>query len=354
MYRLGLKESLKFKDISWLMPSVNVGDVLDRLGVEVGRVSGDEIRAFCPDHRMFTGHEPSHANWDVNVKTGKTFCFTEGRGSNLVFVVCNVLDCGTRDAVAFLMNVQGELDLGSLSISAIRQRMNTIRATAEVEKMPVRGLNAIADEMANRYMSERAYRFFIHPPGKKYPTNIVPATVDKYQVFERTWGFYSGRVVIPFVLKGFVVGFVALDIFGKDEWLRLHPTKTEDDYRKVRYPMNFLSGDFLFGYDDCEKGAEFVVIVEGAREVMKLWQEGFTNAVAILGSYMSDNQMILLGELNPKRVVLMFDGDNSGVATTERLADKLKRVHDVKKCFVPMGKDPKNLCREDFENLVFG
>jgi 5S rRNA maturation endonuclease (ribonuclease M5) len=352
MYRLGLKESLKFKDISWLMPSVNVRDVLNRLGSEIGRVSGDEIRAFCPDHHLFTGRNPSHANWDVNVKTGKTFCFTEGRGSNLVFVVCNVLDCGTRDAVAFLTNAQGELDIGSLSISAIRQRMSSILATSEVEKPAVKGLNAIADEMVNRYMSEAAYRFFVHPPGKMYPTNILPETVDRYQVFERTWGFYANRVVIPFVLKGFVVGFCALDIIGRDEWVRTHPTKTEDDYKKVRYPMHFVSGDFLFGYDDCVKGEDFVVLVEGPREVMKLWQEGFTNAVAILGSHLSDNQLVLLGELNPGKVMLMFDGDDAGIATTERIADKLDRNFVVEKCFVPRGKDPKNLGLEDFKKLL--
>lgn len=335
------------------MPKVNVRDVLAKLGVSVERVSGDEVRAFCPDHHVFTGHNSSHANWNVNTRTGKTFCFTEGRGSNLVFVVCNALDCGTVDAVEFLTGSNGELDIGGLSMSAIRQRMSSIRhAESEVEKPAVKGLSAIADEMVSQYMSEVAYGFFVHPPGKKYPTNIVPGTVDRYQVFERTWGFYANRVVIPFVMRGYLAGFCALDILGKEEWLRTHPLKSEDDYRKVRYPMNFISGDCLFGFDDCKVGADFVAVVEGPREVMKLWQEGFPNAVAILGSYLSDNHLTLLGELHPRKVVLMFDGDDSGLATTERIADKLKRNFAVEKSFVPRGKDPKNLGREDFERLL--
>jgi len=357
MEKVGLKDRLRYRDVSWLMPGVDVMDVLARLGSETDHVSGREVRAFCPDHHIYTGRAPSHANWTVNTRTGETMCFTEGRGSNLVWTVCRVLDCGTRDAVAFLTNRPGDLDMGELAISSILSRASKARRPEEEERQEVRGLDVIAREMANRHMSEQAYRFFVHPPEKPYPTDISKETVDYHWVFERTWGYYSGRVVVPFVMKGLVVGFCALDIEGKTAWLRRRPGKTEDDYRKVLYPSGFVSGKCLFGYDDCRKGADFLVLVEGAREKMKLWQEGFADSAAILGSYMSDGQMELLTSLMPKKVVLMFDGDGAGTATTERVAEKLSRHYApelVKRCFVPRGKDPKNLRRADFERLVFG
>jgi hypothetical protein len=257
-----------------------------------------------------------------------------------------------RDAAAFLLGESSDFDFGAMGISAVRQMASKMRAEQE-ERPAVRGLDMIAREMENRSMSSEAYQFFVHPPGKRLPTNILPETVDRYWVFERTWGFYSNRVVIPFVMGGYVVGFCALDLLGKEEWLRRHPSSGEDDYRKVRYPMNFVSGDCLFGYDDCEVGCDFLVVSEGAREKMKLWQEGFANSVAILGSYMSDRQMELMSSLAPKEVVLMFDGDEAGAKATERIAEKLSPIFKVRKCFPPEGADPKNLAREDFERMIF-
>ena len=359
---IGLKDRWKYKDISWLMRDVNVEDVLVRLQSPIDSKSVKEIRAFCPDHYLFTGRPPSHPNWTVNVRTGETMCFTEGRGSNLLWTVRRIFDCDVRDAIKFLTNSESDLDMVNINMSAIRHRISQIREQGE-ERLPVNGLDAIAREIENRHMSEAAYRFFIQPPGKKYPTNILSETVDRYWVFERTWGYYTNRVIIPFATRGVLDGFCALDILGKDVWLRRHPLKTEDDYKKVLYPANFVSGNFLFGLDDCQPEAEFVVVTEGAREVMKLWQEGFPNSVAILGSYLSDNQMNMLTRLNPKRVVLMFDGDDSGVRTMSRIRDKLKRTlgnsmegreSRIQSCFVPRGRDPKNLSRADFEAMIYG
>jgi 5S rRNA maturation endonuclease (ribonuclease M5) len=266
------------------------------------------------------------------------------------------LDCGIKEAVKFLTGSETNLDMDALKISALQYKMSKIKGGEEEEKEEVKGLNVIGKDIENRYMSELAYRFFIHPPGKKHPTNILPETVDRYWVFERTWGYYSNRIIIPFALGGELKGFCALDILGKDMWLDKHPLKEEDDYRKVLYPMNFVSGSYLFGYDDCQKGADFIVVTEGPREVMKLLQEGFPNSVAILGSFLSNNQLEMLTGLSPKRIVLMFDGDSAGVKTTDRIADKLKRNFgdSVQKCFVPTDRDPKNLCREDFERLILG
>jgi hypothetical protein len=214
------------------------------------------------------------------------------------------------------------------------------------------------------YMSQEAYQFFIHPPGKS-PTNIRQETISHYKIFLRTWGDYINRVVVPFVLKGNLVGYCAIDILGKERWLSEHPMKTERDYKKVLYPFNFISAGLpkqqdhmpgcLFGYDDCVKGCDILFIVEGAREVMKLWQEGFTNAVAILGGHLGKGQFSLITELAPKKVALMFDGDSAGRTITDRVQDGLSRLYsgeNLIRCHVPLGKDPKNLDAQGFTSLV--
>lgn len=337
-----------------MMRSVDVEAVLEKLGSAISHKSPKSIRAFCPDHHLFVGRKPSHANWNVSPVTGETFCFTEGRGSNLVWIVCRLLDCGPKEAAKFLTGVESDLDDGVLELAALKYRQLRLLDKQENERPFVRGLDAIRQGIENRYMSDAAYRFFMTPPGKA-STNILPETVDRYGIFERTWGFYSNRVIIPFFMKGELVGFSAIDILGCEMWLRQHCLKTEDDYKKVLYPANFLSGGCLFGFDECEKGAELLVITEGPRDVMKLTQEGFRNAVAILGSFLSDMQFKLITELAPKNIALMFDGDDAGVNTTGRVAMKLSQLFpndSLKLCRVPCGLDPKNLDREGFEAII--
>jgi len=357
--QISIKERLKYKDISWLMSSVNLEDVLVRLDSIIDHKSGDEIRAFCPDHHLFTGRKSSHPNWTVNTRTGETFCFTEGRGSNLVWTVCRIFDCGPKEATKFLTGIKGEVDETSLDIRADLYRKDRLlqpeTRPGEGSGAPVRGLEGMAKEIENHLTSDALYAFFMNPPGKKYPTNITKETVDRYNVFERTWGSYANRVIVPFHMEKELVGFCAVDLLGKDEWLKRHPLKQADDYRKSLYPLGFTSGACLFGYDDCEKGADYLIIVEGAREVMKLWQEGFTNAVAILGSHMSDKHLELIGSLAPKKLLLMFDGDEVGVEITTRVATKAGRVFSkdrIKGCYPPRGKDPKNLTGIELRALV--
>lgn len=337
------------------MPSVDIEQVLARLGLAIHNKAGDEITTFCPDHKQFTGRLPSHPKWGINTTTGKTKCLTEGRGSNLAYTVCRVLDCNAEKAIQFLLGTDDEIDIGKLQMDALLGAQKRLQSHPEMVKKPdVAGLDGILKGIAARSMSEEAYQFFIHPPGKHYPTNIRRETVDRYKIFHRTWGQYANRVIIPFFQHGVLVGFCAIDILGEKLWLQKHPLKTTKDYRKVLYPSNFSSEKCLFGMDDCERCPDSLIIVEGAREVMKLWQEGHRNTVAILGAFMSDEKMRLITELSPKFVYLMFDGDLAGIEITDRIYNKLERLFKgrVKKCFVPIGKDPKNLSPSEIERLL--
>lgn len=349
---LRIKEEAKYRDIDWLMPGVDVPSVLKKLGLSVETSRGNQINSYCPDHHLFTGRKPSHPFWTVNIVTGETMCFTEGRGSNLLYVVCRLLKIPAREGIKFLTGVEGDTDFGILEMNALKAKLSSLKSREVLEVPKIAGLDEIQRDVEKHNMAPSAYRFFIHPPGKQNPTNIQKETVDHYKVFERTWGFYAQRVIIPFYLRGELVGFCAIDLLGQKEWLRRHPDKKEGEYRKTRYPLNMLTGKFLFGFDDCEKNADDLILVEGPREKMKLWQEGYPNSVAIMGAFLSDDQYQLISELNPKRVSLMFDGDDAGATITDRVANKLSRNFNVFKCVVPRGKDPKNLAHDDFEMLL--
>ena len=349
---IGIKERLRYRDISWLMTSVDIEAVLDKLGTKIHGWSGDRVIGFCPDHQLFVGRKPSHPRWMLNTKTGDTFCLTEGRGSNLIWTMSRVLNCVPSEAVKIITGVDAD-SLTEMRISAnvIHSKIRQSRETSE-KPVPkaVKGLDDISRDLTDRPISQRCYDFFIHPPGKLYPTNITKETVDRYKVFERTWGYYADRAIVPFYLRGELKGFAAIDLLGEKAWKEKHPLS--DDYRKTLTAVNFQVGEYLFGYDDCTKGCELLTITEGPREVMKMWQVGFPNTVATLGIHISPGQMMLLASLSPKKVVLMYDNDPRGVSAMDAMSKQLARLFAVQKSFTPKGRDPKNLEHNNLKILL--
>ena len=356
--QFGFKETRRFADIEWLMPSVSLERVEQMLDLNIVKKSNTEWTGYCPDHFLFTGREPSDPKWNFNVQTGQTFCFTEGRGSNIVFIGARILKKSPTE-VAGLFTGHTDLDLSDLTMTSVLKKAERLLSSESVEDdvqpQAFRNFDDIASEIVKRPISQRTYDFFMTPPGKAYPTNIRKETVDKYKVFERTWGFYADRAIIPYFMRSKLVGFAALDILGKQKWLEKHQAQTEKDYRKVRYPEGWALGECLFGFDNCVKKCDTLFILEGAREVMKLTQEGFPNAVAISGAYMSQSQYLCVAELNPREVVLMFDGDDAGVSITQRTEKILIQnfaKSSVVPCYLPRGRDPKTLFKEELSSLV--
>jgi 5S rRNA maturation endonuclease (ribonuclease M5) len=350
---LGIKERQRYRDISWLMSSVDVESIMNILGTKIHGWSGDRVIGFCPDHVHYVGRKPSDPNWLLNTKTGETFCLTEGRGSNLVWTLCRVLSCPPVDAVKIITGVDAEsLTQMRISANVIRGKMRGMREVPEKEEAPkaVVGLDDISKDLITRPTSSRMYDFFMTPPGKKHPTNILKSTVDRYGVFERTWGYYADRAIIPFFLKTELKGFAAVDLLGKEAWMEKH--SLSDKYKKTLTAINFQVGEYLFGFDDCQKGCDYLIVVEGPREVMKLWQEGFTNVVATLGIHLGPKQLVMLASLAPKRVLLMYDNDLKGVEAMEKMEKALSRLFVVRKCLVPPGMDPKNLSGDELKKVA--
>jgi len=349
---VSIKQRLRYKDVTWLMSSVDVESVLERLGMEVVRAKGDEVWSFCPDHKQFTGREPSHPKWSVNTETGETFCFTEGRGSNLVWTVSRLRDVTPDEAVRWMTGSESVAEMNELRLQGIRRKLKRYLDAPDASG-PSREMTKLwvgEEDIEKGIMLESGYRFFVHPPGKKRATNIGRETVDAFRVIQRTWGYYANRVIIPFYEPGKMVGYAAIDILGCEAWLRNHPGKCKEEYRKVLHPPNFESNGFLFGLSEMPEGLGEAFVTEGPREVMKLRQEGYWGT-AVLKAHISSTQIRLLGTKTPRILYVMFDGDAAGYDANRKVADKLKDVFQVRIINVPLGMDPKNLCANDIENL---
>ncbi|WP_275783782.1 DNA primase [Pararhizobium gei] len=99
-----------------------------------------------------------------------------------------------------------------------------------------------------------------------------------------------------------------------------------------------------------DHAAGTIIAVEGYMDVIALHQAGIENAVAPLGTALTENQMALLWRLTPQPV-LCFDGDGAGIRAANRAVDlalpHLKPGFSVRFAMLPDGKDPDDLVRNE-------
>lgn len=88
----------------------------------------------------------------------------------------------------------------------------------------------------------------------------------------------------------------------------------------------FHKGQHLFGLHRAkEYGKEQIILCEGYMDVIALNSIGIMNAVATLGTALTENQAELLKK-HTKRVLINFDSDNAGQTATERALSMFEKV----------------------------
>ena len=154
---------------------------------------------------------------------------------------------------------------------------------------------------------------------------------------------FRNRVMFPILdLKGRVIAFGgrALD---KDA-----PAKY---FNSPETPL-FHKGHVLFNATRARPVAHDknrVIAVEGYMDVVALYEGGFHEAVAPLGTALTEDQVKLLWRMVPEPT-LCFDGDSAGKKAAFRAVDTalphLKPGHSLKFAFLPDGLDPDDLIRQ--------
>ena len=93
-----------------------------------------------------------------------------------------------------------------------------------------------------------------------------------------------------------------------------------------------------------------VIAAEGYMDVIALHAAGFANAVAPLGTALTERQMELLWRMHPEPV-LCFDGDGAGLKAAHRAVDmalpNIQPGRSVRFAMLPEGKDPDDLIKEE-------
>jgi DNA primase len=137
-----------------------------------------------------------------------------------------------------------------------------------------------------------------------------------------------------------VVAFTGRALSGDDPAKYLNSPET-DLYHK---------SDILFGMDrakDAIRTRGFTMLVEGQMDVLHAHQAGFSNAVALSGTALSERHLGLMKRYS-ENLMLVLDADPAGLKATARSAEvALRQGLRVKAARLPKGKDPADLIGED-------
>ncbi len=115
----------------------------------------------------------------------------------------------------------------------------------------------------------------------------------------------------------------------------------------------FKKGDLLFGWQQCKNNPmqnNELYVVEGYTDVISMYNSGFKNTVAPLGTAISIKQIICCWRIS-KEPTLCMDGDEAGQKATKRIPELifpyLKPGHSLSFVKLPSGEDPDSLILSD-------
>ena len=166
-------------------------------------------------------------------------------------------------------------------------------------------------------------------------SGLVTVSQKNGNLFDR----FRDRLMFPIIdVRGNVIGFGGRIIKNdKDTAKYLNSPET----------LIFNKRKNLFGLNLAKKTKQgFMILVEGNIDVVALHQYGFDNAVASLGTSLTDEQATLLSRYT-EQIVLIYDGDEAGQRATKRAIPMLEKAGiGVKVLQIRDAKDPDEFLKK--------
>ena len=328
---------------------VNRTDISDLIGsyVTLKRV-GSNMHGLCPFHSEKT---PS---FTVFSKTNSFYCFGCGSGGDAITFVMKAENLDYPSAVEFLASRAGitipqdKNELANMGMSRKRvYEMNLAAAKFFRENLFDKsvGFDALNYFVGTRKLSMATVKRF----GLGYAPNDFFALTNHMKKLGYTeqelidgflcgrskkghlYDYFRNRVIFPIIdVTGNIIGFggrVMDD--SKPKYLNTSDTpgfKKSKNLFALNYAKNHCS--------------EQLILCEGYMDVIALHAAGFENAVATLGTALTQEQARMMTKYT-KKVVLLYDSDDAGQRATDRAIKILSEVGmDVRILKLNGAKDP--------------
>ena len=329
---------------------VNRTDISDLIGSYVTlKRAGSNMHGLCPFHSEKT---PS---FTVFTNTRSFYCFGCGSGGDAITFAMKVENLDYPSALEFLANRAGisipqdQNALADMGMSRKRvYEMNLAAAKFFRENLLDKniGFDALNYFVGQRKLSMATIKRF----GLGYAPNNFFALTDhmkklgfteqelidgflcgRSQKTGKLYDYFRNRVIFPIIdVTGNIIGFggrVMDD--SKPKYLN---TSDTPGFKKSKnlFALNFAKNH----------SSDQLILCEGYMDVIALHAAGFENAVATLGTALTQEQARMMTKYT-KKVVLLYDSDAAGQNATDRAIKILNEVGmDVRILKLNGAKDP--------------
>ncbi len=316
--------------------------------------AGREYKACCPFHNE---KSPS---FTINDEKGFYHCFGCSAHGDAIRWMTDQRGLSFMDAVKELADAAGmQVPAADPKAAAKAERANSLydvmTAAQDFFVQQFQGLEgaearAYCEKRGLKAETIRAFGIGFAPDGR---TKLKAALshFDEEKLIEAgllisvedkaPYDRFRGRLMIPIRdPRGRVIAFGGR-ILGAGEPKYLNSPDT---------PL-FDKGRTLYNLDKASpasRGSGRVIVVEGYMDVIALAQAGFEEAVAPLGTALTEQQIMMLWRMVPKPL-LCLDGDSAGQKAAFRAAQRalggLKPGHSLDFVTLPEGQDPDDLVK---------
>jgi DNA primase len=229
-----------------------------------------------------------------------------------------------------------------------------------------------AGELARRYAKERSlseetqrkFRLGYHPENWSWLLDKAKGRYTEKQLLsvglvgerDNGRGYYDnlvGRFVFPIIdERGRPVAFGGRVLPGSN-------IESPAKYWNSPESNVFLKRKTLYAFEqarDTIRTSKSAIIVEGYMDCIACHQAGVTNAVATLGTALTEDHVKFLKRF-AERVVLIYDGDQAGMDAAERSIGRfLAQNLDLRVLTLKEGQDPSDYLethgKNEFEDLI--
>jgi DNA primase len=335
-----------FVDFKAVKAAITMEGVLRHYGLlDRFKKKGDSLSGPCPIHK---GENPTQ--FRVSVSKNIWNCFSECKhGGNVLDFISRMENVSIHAAALKAINW---FELNPQEMSANSDRNEEEQPAPEREKQgaskPVAQKAAPVEDAS---APNKPLKFRLEKLEREHPylteRGLTVETIIDFGAGYCTKGVMAGRSAIPIHNpNGEVVAYA-----GR------HPGEPAEDTPKYKLPPGFRKSLELFNIDRAIKESPDapLVIVEGFFDCMKLHQEGYRKAVALMGSTMSEAQedLIRVHTNGNSQVIVMLDEDEAGSAGREDIAGRLSKF-----CFVKVhefdtpGTQPEDLSAEELHSVL--
>ena len=358
--------------------------------------SGKNFMGLCPFHKEKT---PS---FTVDTNTQLYHCFGCGEGGDIISFIMKAENLSFLEAVELLAKkVNYNLKYVETYHSEEPDSKNRLFEINELAKKyfnyilfksknGVKALNYLKDRKISEetiqlfevgYSLDNWDNFTNFAKSRKHPESDLALSglcieSQKENKKNKVYDRFRGRVMFPIKdLLGRTIGFggriLPNNILAEDPGnlaassgntkftgniKKIKTTNTGDNIAKyINTPETRLysKSKNIFGIFEAKSHIvekDYALIVEGYMDTISLFDRGFKNAVASLGTALTSEQIKLISRFT-KNIVLVFDGDEAGVNASIKGIDRLKEYNDnldlfnennisMKVCILDKGFDP--------------